>query len=43
VVSTWVNTIAESLPPGHPSERRLQVLRDPMYAKSTMNWAAIEL
>jgi len=44
LVSTWVNTIALNLyRRAIRQERRLQVLRDPMYAKSTMNWAAIEL
>lgn len=44
LISTWVNTIALNLyRRAIRQERRLQVLRDPMYAKSTMNWAAIEL
>ena len=44
LVSTWVNTIALNLyRRAVRDERRLQVLQDPLYAKSTMNWAAIEL
>jgi len=44
LVSTWVNTIALNLYRRViRQERRMQVLQDPLYAKSTMNWAAIEL
>jgi DNA-directed RNA polymerase specialized sigma24 family protein len=44
LISTWVNTIALNLyRRAIRQERRQQVLQDPLYAKSTMNWAAIEL
>jgi DNA-directed RNA polymerase specialized sigma24 family protein len=44
LVSTWINTIALNLyRRAIRQERRLQVLRDPLYAKSTMNFAGIEL
>ena len=44
LISTWVNTIALNLyRRAIRQERRLQGLHDPLYAKSTMNWAAIEL
>lgn len=44
LISTWVNTIALNLyRRAIRQERRLQSLHDPLYAKSTMNWAAIEL
>jgi DNA-directed RNA polymerase specialized sigma24 family protein len=44
LISTWVNTIALNLyRRAIRQERRLQGLQDPLYAKSTMNWAAIEL
>jgi len=44
VISTWVNTIALNLyRRAIRQERRLQGLKEPLYAKSTVNWAAIEL
>jgi DNA-directed RNA polymerase specialized sigma24 family protein len=44
LISTWVNTIALNLyRRAIRQERRLQGLQDPLYAKSTMNWAAIDL
>jgi len=44
LISTWVNTIALNLyRRAIRQERRLQGLHEPLYAKSTMNWAAIEL
>lgn len=43
-LSTWINAIAFNLyRRAIRQERRLQVLKDPLYAKTTMNWAAIEL
>ena len=44
LISTWVNTIALNLyRRAIRQERRLQGLKEPLYAKSTVNWAAIEL
>ena len=44
LISTWVNTIALNLyRRAIRQERRLQGLQEPLYAKPTMNWAAIEL
>ena len=44
MISTWVNTIALNLyRRAIRTERRLQGLQDPLYAKNTMNWAAIDL
>jgi len=44
LISTWVNTIALNLyRRAIRQERRLEGLQEPLHAKSTMNWAAIEL
>jgi RNA polymerase sigma-70 factor, ECF subfamily len=44
LISTWVNTIALNLyRRAIRQESRLQGLHDPLYANSTMNWAAIDL
>jgi DNA-directed RNA polymerase specialized sigma24 family protein len=44
MISTWVNTIALNIyRRAIRYERRIQTLEDPMYAKSTMNWAALDL
>jgi DNA-directed RNA polymerase specialized sigma24 family protein len=44
LISTWVNTIALNLyRRAIRQERRFQGLKEPLYAKSTVNWAAIEL
>jgi len=44
LIATWVNTIALNLyRRAIRQERRLQGLKEPLYAKSTVNWAAIEL
>jgi len=44
LIATWVNTIALNLYRRTiRQERRLQGLQEPLYAKSTVNWAAIEL
>ena len=43
-ISTWVNTIALNLyRRAIRRERRLESLKDPLYAQSTMNWAAIDV
>jgi len=43
-VSTWINTIALNLyRRAIRVERRLQCLKDPLFAKTTMNWAAIDV
>ena len=44
LVTTWVNSIALNLyRRSLRRERRLQPLRDPVYASPAMNWAAIDL
>jgi DNA-directed RNA polymerase specialized sigma24 family protein len=44
LISPWVNTIALNLyRRGIRIERRFQSLKDPLYANTTMNWAAIDV
>jgi len=44
LVSTWINTIALNIyRRAIRQERRFQTLQDPLYARSSMNWAAMEL